>query len=186
MSLSKSTLLIASTAALFAACSTPAPAPAPAPAPVAAPAPAAAPAANTSGAGNANAGVRSTAVAPTVAPHLDPANKTLAEKSVYFEFDDYAIASQYNAIVEAHGKYLAANGALAIRVEGNADERGSNEYNLALGQRRAESVVKALKLLGVKDTQAEATSNGETKPRAVGHDEASWAQNRRADIVYKK
>jgi peptidoglycan-associated lipoprotein len=71
-----------------------------------------------------------------------------------------------------------------VRVEGNTDERGSAEYNLALGQRRAQAVVSALKVYGVRDTQMEAISWGEEKPRAEGHDEAAWSQNRRADVVY--
>ena len=87
-------------------------------------------------------------------------------------------------MLELHGRYLSANPKLSIRVEGNADERGSAEYNLALGQKRAESVVRALKLYGVKDSQMEAVSWGKEKPKAMGHDEAAWAQNRRVDLVY--
>jgi peptidoglycan-associated lipoprotein len=87
-------------------------------------------------------------------------------------------------VIELQGQYLARNPALQLRVEGNTDERGSSEYNLALGQRRAQAVKSALQLYGVKDSQVEAVSFGKEKPRATGHDESAWAQNRRADIVY--
>jgi peptidoglycan-associated lipoprotein len=87
-------------------------------------------------------------------------------------------------VVERQGKYLAANAALKVRVEGNADERGGREYNLALGQKRAEAVVRGLKAYGAKDNQAEPVSFGSEKPKAEGHDEAAWAQNRRVDVAY--
>ena len=87
-------------------------------------------------------------------------------------------------MLELHGRYLSGNPTLSIRVEGNADERGSTEYNLALGQKRAEAVVRALKVYGVKDSQVEAISWGKEKPKAMGHDEAAWAQNRRVDLAY--
>jgi peptidoglycan-associated lipoprotein len=83
-----------------------------------------------------------------------------------------------------HGKFLASHPLLAIKIEGNADERGGAEYNLALGQKRAEAVSKALKIFGVKDSQMEAVSFGKEKPKALGHEEASYAQNRRADLDY--
>jgi peptidoglycan-associated lipoprotein len=88
-------------------------------------------------------------------------------------------------VVEAHGKYLASALTLKVSIEGNADERGSREYNLALGQKRAQAVVQSLKLLGANDEQLEAVSYGEERPKATGHDEAAWAENRRADIRYK-
>ena len=96
----------------------------------------------------------------------------------------FTIRGEDAPLIERHGKYLASHPALAIKIEGNADERGGAEYNLALGQRRAESVLRALRIYGVKDAQMEAISWGKTKPRATGHDEASWAQNRRADLQY--
>jgi peptidoglycan-associated lipoprotein len=169
------TLLLISTTALFAACSsTPKEAPAPAPAPAEVPqAPAPAPAAP------------APVAAPVAVPaHLDPNSPVSQQRSVYFNFDSSTIKSESNAVIDLQGKYLSANPTLNVRVEGNTDERGSTEYNLALGQRRAEAVVKALKVVGVKDGQAEAVSYGEEKPKATGHDEASWAQNRRADVVY--
>jgi peptidoglycan-associated lipoprotein len=88
-------------------------------------------------------------------------------------------------VVEAHAKYLAANKGRKILIQGNTDERGGREYNLALGQKRAEAVRKALSLLSVPESQMEAVSLGKEKPKATGSDEASWAENRRSDIVYQ-
>jgi len=159
--------------ALAACSSTPvAPPPAPAPAPVAA-APAPAPATEP--------------VAPPAAAtpaHLDPNSPVYRNRSVFFDFDESTIRSADTPVIETQGQYLAKNPALNVRVEGNTDERGGSEYNLALGQRRAEAVKKALAVYGVKDGQVEAVSLGKEKPKATGHDEASWAQNRRADVVY--
>lgn len=148
----------------------PAPAPvaaAPAPAPVAAtPAPAPAP-------------------APAALPaYLDPNNPISQQRSVYFAFDDAAFRAQDKPVIELQGRYLAQHPELHVTVAGNTDERGGSEYNLALGQRRAQSVKTALGVLGVKDSQVEAISYGKEKPKATGHDEAAWEQNRRADVVY--
>lgn len=130
-----------------------------------------------SGQGVGTAGNASTSglAASTAAP---------AERSVYFEFDEATLARQYLDVVERQGQYLSRNAALKVRVEGHTDERGGTEYNLALGQRRAEAVRKALELYGVKAAQIEAVSFGEERPRSRDHDEAAWAQNRRADITY--
>jgi len=116
--------------------------------------------------------------------YLDPGSSIASQRSLYFDFDSFTIRSDDTPMIERHGKYLASHPALAIKIEGNADERGGAEYNLALGQRRAESVLRALRIYGVKDAQMEAISWGKSKPRATGHDEASWAQNRRADLQY--
>jgi peptidoglycan-associated lipoprotein len=116
-------------------------------------------------------------------PLTDPKN-ILSQRSVYFEFDDSAVRSQDQALLQAHGKYLATNRGVRAKIEGNCDERGSREYNLALGQRRAQSAKNVLKVLGVDDSRVEVVSFGEDKPAAAGHDEASWAKNRRADIRY--
>jgi len=116
--------------------------------------------------------------------YLDPKSRISRERSVYFDFDDFSIKSEYNGLIQLHGTYLESHPSVAIKIEGNADERGSNEYNLALGQKRAEAVLKALKIFGVKDAQMEAISWGKERPKASGHDEAAWAQNRRADLVY--
>ncbi len=124
------------------------------------------------------------AVASVVADHLNPNSLISRERSVYFDFDQFTIKSSEAAVVERQGKYLAANARLNIRVEGNADERGGREYNLALGQKRAEAVVRGLKAYGVKDGQVEPVSFGSEKPKAAGHDEAAWAQNRRVDLAY--
>jgi len=109
----------------------------------------------------------------------------LLKRSVYFEYDSNAVKDEFRPIVQAHSKYMTADKRDArIRIEGNCDERGSREYNLALGQRRAEAVKKVMTVLGVQDGRIETVSYGEEKPAAQGHDEASWAQNRRADIKY--
>lgn len=116
--------------------------------------------------------------------HLDPASILSKERSVYFALDTYTVDAKFLSAVQAHGHYLAANPALSIRVEGHADERGGTEYNLALGQKRAEAVVQLLKTYGVKDKQLEAVSFGKEKPKATGHEEAAWSQNRRVDLAY--
>lgn len=105
--------------------------------------------------------------------------------SVYFDFDSYEIKPQYQATVSAFANYLKADGKARLVVEGNADERGTTEYNLALGQKRAETVSKALGVLGVAGNRVEAVSNGEEKPRAKGSNETAWAENRRADLILK-
>jgi len=107
------------------------------------------------------------------------------ETSVHFPFDVDAVQAEDRATVQAHGKYLSENRDSKVRLEGNADERGSSEYNLALGQRRANNVKKLLILSGAKESQVTTVSYGEEKPRATGHDEASWAENRRVDFVAK-
>ncbi|HAF43513.1 MAG TPA: peptidoglycan-associated lipoprotein Pal [Gallionellaceae bacterium] len=107
------------------------------------------------------------------------------ETSVHFPFDVDAVQAEDRATVQALGKYLSENRASKVRLEGNADERGSSEYNLALGQRRANNVKKLLVLSGAAESQVTTVSYGEEKPRATGHDEASWAENRRVDFVAK-
>ncbi|MFZ6758343.1 peptidoglycan-associated lipoprotein Pal [Undibacterium sp. Ji50W] len=108
----------------------------------------------------------------------------LANRSVYFDFDQYVVKSEFTTVVNGNAKNLSANKAKKILIQGNTDERGGREYNLALGQKRAEAVRKSLSLLGVPEAQMEAVSLGKEKPKATGSDEASWAENRRADIVY--
>jgi peptidoglycan-associated lipoprotein len=125
----------------------------------------------------------STVVAPTIDPLTDP-NNILSKHSVYFDFDSYVVKKEFNPVVEAHGKYVAGSKTRKILIQGNTDERGGSEYNLALGQKRAEAVRKAMALLGTPDSQMEAVSYGKEKPKASGNDEAAWAENRRADIVY--
>jgi peptidoglycan-associated lipoprotein len=120
----------------------------------------------------------------TVPDHLDPNSALRRDHSVFFAFDKYSVEQQYAAVVDRHAKYLVAHPSLSVKIEGNADERGGREYNLALGQKRADAVKQALKLAGVKEAQMESVSFGKEKPVALGHDEAAWAQNRRADIAY--
>ncbi|MBC3869058.1 peptidoglycan-associated lipoprotein Pal [Undibacterium oligocarboniphilum] len=115
---------------------------------------------------------------------LDDPKGVLAKRSVYFDFDSYVVKDEYKSVVDAHSKYLTSN-KRRILIQGNTDERGGSEYNLALGQKRAEAVRKSMNLLGVSDGQMEAVSLGKEKPKAAGHDEAAWAENRRADIVYQ-
>jgi peptidoglycan-associated lipoprotein len=122
---------------------------------------------------------------PTIAanPLTDPSS-ALSKRSVYFEYDSNAVKDEYRGLVQAHSKYLADKRDSRIRIEGNCDERGSREYNIALGQRRAESVKKVMTVLGVQEARIETVSNGEEKPMAPGHDEGAWSKNRRADIKY--
>lgn len=121
---------------------------------------------------------------PVVPAYLDPHSPIYQQRSVYFDFDASTIKPAYTSVIEAHGHYLAQNQSLHVRVEGNTDERGSSEYNLALGQRRAEAVKSALQVYGAQSSQIEAVSFGEEHAKASGHDETAWAQNRRADIAY--
>lgn len=172
MKTTKACLLVSCLVALLAGCSS-APkntAAASAPMPMAASAPAA---------------PAPSAVANVVLPaYLDPKSPIHNERSVHFDYDNFSIKKDYEPLIERHGQYLASHPSVSIRVEGNADERGSAEYNLALGQKRAQSVVKALSVHGVKDSQMEAVSWGREKPKSAGHDEAAWAENRRVDLAY--
>jgi len=104
---------------------------------------------------------------------------------VYFDFDSNVIKPEYQPVIDGHARFLRANPARHIFLEGHTDERGGREYNLALGQRRAEAVKQALKLQGVQDTQMEAVSFGKEKPIDAGHDEDAWAHNRRVEVVYR-
>lgn len=108
----------------------------------------------------------------------------LSKRSVYFDFDDYVVKPEYAPMLERHGKVLLGRQAAKIIVQGHADERGSHEYNLALGQKRAEAVRRTLLLHGAKDEQLEAVSFGEEKPSAQGSGEEAWSLNRRADLAY--
>ena len=108
----------------------------------------------------------------------------LEKRSVYYEYNRYDIKEEYVPVIEAHSKFLMDHTDLKIAVQGNCDDRGSREYNLALGQRRADSVKRAMVLLGVGDKQVETVSFGAEKPMAFGQDDESWAKNRRADLVY--
>jgi len=130
------------------------------------------------------AATKSVSAAVALPPYLDPASLLNQKRSIYFGFDQYTVKPEFSSMLELHGKYLAANPQIVIKVQGNTDEKGGAEYNLALGQKRAEAVVKMLKIYGVKDSQLEAVSFGKEKPKALGHDDAAHAQNRRADLAY--
>lgn len=133
-------------------------------------------------------GASSRGVAPVTAGNVDELNNpggALAKRSIYFDFDSDAIRAEFKGTIEAHARYLVSRKDRKILIQGNTDERGTSEYNLALGQRRAAAVRKALATLGVPDSQMEAVSLGKEKPKALGHDETAWAENRRADIVYQ-
>ena len=120
-----------------------------------------------------------------VDPLNDPSN-ILSKHSVYYPLDVAEVQDADKPVVQAHAKYLSTHASRNARLEGNCDERGSNEYNLALGQRRADGVKKMLELGGAQSAQLNSVSYGEEKAVAMGHDEAAWAQNRRTDINYAK
>lgn len=138
-----------------------------------------APTTETTGAGGA--GVSGSAVGAD--PRKDPSSP-LSKRSVYFDFDSFVVKNEYRPMLEAHAGYLKSKPNARVILQGNADERGSREYNLALGQKRAEAVRKDMAAMGVSDSQMEAISFGEEKPRNAGHDEAAYAENRRTDVVY--
>jgi peptidoglycan-associated lipoprotein len=116
-------------------------------------------------------------------PLRDPSSP-LSKRSVYFDFDSFTVKDEYKPTIEAHGRYLQQNRSARMTVQGNTDERGSREYNIALGQKRADAVKRMLTLLGAQESQVESVSFGKEKPRAQGHDESSYAENRRDDILY--
>lgn len=103
---------------------------------------------------------------------------------VYFDYDSADIKDESSSIIAAHAKYLSSNASLKVRLEGNTDERGSREYNIALGERRAQSVRRALQLQGVTESQITTLSYGEERPAAQGSDEAAYAKNRRVELAY--
>jgi peptidoglycan-associated lipoprotein len=134
-------------------------------------------------AGTTGAGVAGMSTGTQGNPLKDP-RSPLSKRSVYFDFDSYALKDEYKPLIEAHGKYLQTNRNARMTIQGNADERGSREYNIALGQRRADAVKRTMLLYGATDAQVETVSFGKEKPRNAGHDEAAWAENRRDDMVY--
>lgn len=132
------------------------------------------------GANSANAGAAGASEDETAGPQAG----MLAKRTIYFDFDNSEIKGEGTDIVAAHAKYLAANPTARVRLEGNTDERGSREYNIGLGERRAQAVRRALLLQGASDAQLSTVSYGEERPASAGHDEAAWAKNRRVEIVY--
>jgi peptidoglycan-associated lipoprotein len=113
-----------------------------------------------------------------------PMEGLLAKRTIYFDFDSSEIRGEGTDIVAAHAKYLASRGGLKVRLEGHTDERGSREYNIGLGERRAQAVRRALLLQGATEAQLSTVSYGEERPAAAGSDEAAWTKNRRVEIVY--
>lgn len=135
--------------------------------------------------GSAGRGATSASTAATNVASVDlsktPPAAELA-RVVYFDYDSFVIKDEFRPVVEGQAKVLSADRAKKLKIEGHTDERGGSEYNLALGQKRAESVAKALKLLGVNDAQVEAVSFGKERPAAQGSDEVAYAKNRRAEL----
>jgi peptidoglycan-associated lipoprotein len=117
-------------------------------------------------------------------PLNDPAS-VLSQRSIFYDLDSYEVKDQFKGLVEAHARYLRDNPKAKVLIQGNTDERGGREYNIALGQRRSEGVKRMMQLLGAREDQVEAVSLGEEKPRDAGHDEAAWTKNRRSDILYQ-
>ncbi|WP_455199136.1 peptidoglycan-associated lipoprotein Pal [Kaarinaea lacus] len=117
---------------------------------------------------------------------LDDPNSMLAKRVVYFDFDRSEVKGEFRAIVSAHAEYLASNPDASVTIEGHADERGTREYNIALGERRAAAVKQVLTLQGASSGQVNTISYGEERPAALGHDEDAWALNRRAEFIYQR
>jgi peptidoglycan-associated lipoprotein len=113
-----------------------------------------------------------------------PQEGLLAKRTIYFDFDSSEIRGEGTDIVAAHAKYLASRGGIKVRLEGHTDERGSREYNIGLGERRAQAVRRALMLQGVTEAQITTVSYGEERPAVQGSDEAAYAKNRRVELVY--
>jgi len=113
-----------------------------------------------------------------------PGGALLKNRTIYFDFDSSEIRADYNTLITAHSRYLASNASIRVRIEGNTDERGSREYNIGLGERRAQAVRRALMLQGVAESQITTVSYGEERPAVTGHTEDAWSKNRRAEIVY--
>jgi peptidoglycan-associated lipoprotein len=148
------------------------------------------------GAGQAGSGATAGGASPSGTPQSGVATVDLAAaraasaaaaaakaaRIVYFDFDSFVIKDEFKPAVDAHAKALATDKARRVTIEGHTDERGGREYNLALGQKRAEAVLRSLVLLGASDQQLEAVSFGEERPADPGHDEAAWAKNRRAEL----
>ena len=135
--------------------------------------------------GSASATGQSSVAAVTTDASSQKAGPAGVERLVYFDYDSYVVKPEFQSLIESHARFLKANPSRKVAVEGHTDERGGREYNLALGQKRAEAVRRALTLLGAADAQIEAVSFGKEKPAVAGGDEAAWAKNRRAEISYR-
>lgn len=117
-------------------------------------------------------------------PLTDPSSP-LSKRSIFYDYDKFDVKDEYRGLVEAHAKFLRENPGRKMLIQGNTDERGSREYNVGLGQRRSDGVKRMLILLGAREDQIESVSLGEEKPKAEGHDESAWSQNRRSDLLYQ-
>ena len=116
---------------------------------------------------------------------LEDQGSPLASRVIYFEYDSAKVSDDSLATLEAHGNFIAGNGNIHVRLEGHADERGSREYNIALGDRRSQSVRRILLFQGASSDQLDTISYGEERPAELGHDEAAWSKNRRVELVYE-
>jgi peptidoglycan-associated lipoprotein len=141
-------------------------------------------AAGTSTTGTTTAGVGGTPTAPGTARVPPRESVVLARRTVFFDYDSFVVKDEYRVTIEAHAKFMSANKAARVTLQGHTDERGSREYNIALGQKRSDAVKQLMQLLGTTDMQVETVSFGEEKPKADGHDESAWSQNRRVEIIY--
>ena len=142
--------------------------------------------ATTSGVGTGGSGTMDDASAGFEGDPLDDPNAMVSKRVVYFDFDRSDVKDDFRAIVAAHGKYLASNSNAKVTLEGHADERGTREYNIALGERRIAAVQRILTLQGASTSQINSISYGEERPAALGHDEDAWALNRRAEFIYQR
>lgn len=133
------------------------------------------------GSGIGSGGVTAVDIGKSASPALVPSGPRI----VYFDYDSYVVKSEFQPLIETHARFIKADKGRKVVIEGHTDERGGREYNLALGQKRAESVRSAMGLLGVSDSQVEAVSFGKEKPAVLGSDEAAMAKNRRAEISYR-
>lgn len=137
------------------------------------------------GQGGLGNGVDPRTVTGVQVPGMDAQQPAALARIVYFDYDSFEINPEFNATLEANARYLKANPSRKVGLEGHTDERGGREYNLALGQKRAEAVRRSLTMLGVSDGQMEAVSFGEEKPAVMGMDEAAYAKNRRVELRYR-
>ncbi len=146
--------------------------------------------AETAGSSNSGSGVSTGGVATVNAGGgssqgaVGPDGALAAQRVIYFDFDSSDIRNEYVDVIAAHGRFLAGNATVRVRLEGHTDERGSREYNIGLGERRAQTVKRALALQGVQEAQIATVSYGEERPAAAGTDEPAWSKNRRVEIVY--
>jgi len=129
-------------------------------------------------------GTPATTAGATPASALRDPRNILSKRIIYFDYDQFTIKDEYRPMIEAHAKYLQANRAARATLQGHTDERGTREYNIALGQKRADAVKKLMVLLGANEVQIETVSFGKEKPRREGHDESSWSENRRVEILH--